>query len=577
MKRLIILTLVPALLLGSLAGCGQVPKAVDVYDQPPALVITDPEGDTAAELDSMGYQWTYPAGNGRSMGVDADAIHPLDANILALDELHFYPEADAVYALSFDLAPSSVSLARWDAADIGDTQAEPLESTELTPPYETALQPGSVYLIHAVFDKDEGSGDADYCLITLSEDTEFREEDEMLLEKSEGFEESFYWQTEEYAQQMEAIRLSQELRGGMDAYYSRILPLLLSGEDNSVCSPLNLYLALSMLAETAGGESRAAILSALNAPDMETVRRNAALLWAANNYDMEGARCLLASSLWLNEDVPVHQAALDALRESHHAQAFSGVMGSEALDQQLRDWINEKTMDLLKEFTAGLKTQPETVMELVSTMYFKASWTAKFEKKLTDKAVFHGAKGDTRVDMMHRTDSVPYYYGDRFSAVSLALNESGSMFFILPDEGVALESVISDPQVAAMLRDRSGYPDQRHVMVEMSVPKFEVKSDTDLNAVMTAMGMGALFDADEADFSPLTEVTPVFLSQAEHAAGVSVDEEGVTGAAYTVFGLAMGAMPPSEIVPFVLDRPFMFVVAARDGSVLFAGTVTDIG
>ena len=89
MKRLIILALVPTLLLGSLAGCGQVPKAVDVYDQPPALVITDPEGDTAAELDSMGYQWTYPAGSGRSTGVDACAIHPLDANILALDELHF--------------------------------------------------------------------------------------------------------------------------------------------------------------------------------------------------------------------------------------------------------------------------------------------------------------------------------------------------------------------------------------------------------------------------------------------------------------------------------------------------------
>ena len=66
MKRLIILTLVPALLLGSLAGCGRAPKAVDVYDQPPALVIMDPEGDTAAELDSMGYQWTYSAGSGRS-------------------------------------------------------------------------------------------------------------------------------------------------------------------------------------------------------------------------------------------------------------------------------------------------------------------------------------------------------------------------------------------------------------------------------------------------------------------------------------------------------------------------------
>jgi serine protease inhibitor len=58
---------------------------------------------------------------------------------------------------------------------------------------------------------------------------------------------------------------------------------------------------------------------------------------------------------------------------------------------------------------------------------------------------------------------------------------------------------------------------------------------------------------------------------------VEVDEDGVTGAAYTLFALAEGAAePPKEQVDFVLDRPFLFLVTSRDGSVLFSGVVNNI-
>ena len=577
MKRVISLTLIAALLAGALSGCGAAKAGAPAEKQPPALVITDADGGEAAQIAPSGYQWEWPAGGGSTQGAVADAIHPLDENVTDIDELWFFEDADREYGLSFSREPSSVEITRWEIDDIGDTQAEPLETAGLTSPYKLELRSGSVYLFHAVFDKENGcGGDSDYYLLVPAEgdmeDTEY--EDMPIKELFE--EENNYWQTEAYAEHTEAVRLSKPLREDMDAYYTRVLPLLLSGQESSVCSPLNLYLALSMLAEAAGGESRAAILSALNAPDLDTVRRNASLLWAANDYELAGARCLLASSLWLNEQIPTKKAVADALVEHHHAEAFSGVMGTEETDRLLHDWINEKTQDLLKEFVAGLRTQPETVMELVSTMYFKAAWTEEFSESRTDRAPFHGLRGDTECDMMHRSADTVYYWGDGFSAISLPLTESGSMFFFLPDEGVSLESVISDPQAAALLRDPSSFPNQRHVMVKMSIPKFDVKSDTDLSRAMTAMGMGALFDADRADFTPLAEDYPVCLSQTEHAACVTVDEQGVTGAAFTLFGLAKGAMPPSDTVQFVLDRPFMFAVVARDSAVLFAGTVTDL-
>ena len=580
-----ILTLAAALLLGTLSGCGTAKADSSAETQPPAMVVTDVDGDEAASLEAARFQWDWLE-KGSTLRAAADAVHPLDKNVLDMDELWFFEDTAGTYDLSFSREPSSLEFSRWDVEAIGDTHAEPLETAALSSPYKVQLQPGSVYLFHAGFDKVNGcGGSGDYYLIVPAADDaeeeepvpadngETEEEENMLFG---GDEETFYWQTEEYAQWMEAVRQSAEIRGDMEGFYGRTLPLLLSGRENSVCSPLNLYLALAMLSETAGGESREAILSALNAPDLDTVRRNAALLWAANCYDLSVARCLLANSVWLNDSIPTSQAVSDALRDHHSSEIFSGIMGTEETDQRLRDWINEKTQDLLKEFVAGLKTQPETVMELVSTMYFKGAWSDKFNSGLTDRAVFHGLGGDTECDMMHRKHDTVFYWGENFTAVALGINEGGSMFFLLPNEGVSLESVISDPQAAALLRDHSAFENQKYVQVDMSIPKFDVKSDTDLRQAMTAMGMGDLFELEKADFSPLAAGEPVCLSQAEHAAGVTIDEEGVTGAAYTVFGLAKGAMPPADVVPFVLDRPFMFAVTARDGSMLFAGTVTDL-
>ena len=68
----------------------------------------------------------------------------------------------------------------------------------------------------------------------------------------------------------------------------------------------------------------------------------------------------------------------------------------------------------------------------------------------------------------------------------------------------------------------------------------------------------------------------IYISKVDHAAMVEIDEEGVTGAAYTDIMYAGAGMPPEEEVDFVLDRPFMYVITAPDGSLLFAGTVYDL-
>ena len=52
-----------------------------------------------------------------------------------------------------------------------------------------------------------------------------------------------------------------------------------SGGENRVYSPLNVYFALAMLAETTGGESQRQILDLLGAGDLAALRAQASALW----------------------------------------------------------------------------------------------------------------------------------------------------------------------------------------------------------------------------------------------------------------------------------------------------------
>ena len=362
--------------------------------------------------------------------------------------------------------------------------------------------------------------------------------------------------------------------GALDDYVRAALPALLSGADgkNAVCSPVNVYMALSMLAEVTDGDTRAQILSLLGADSMESLRKTAGNVWAAN-YQNDGAvTSILADSLWLSDSMDYNSNTLARLADSYYASAYRGEMGSEAFNEALRRWINEQTGGLLKDSADGLSLAPDTVIALASTIYFRAKWGSEFSKSATADGVFHAPDGDVTHKFMHETMESTYYAADNFAAVGKYLEGSGTMWFLLPDEGVTPEELLTSGAVDFLLSQENA--ESKFMTIDLSVPRFDVSADTELSAALHALGVTDVFDADTADFSPLMDNTDgIFLSQAKHAARVAIDEEGVIAAAYTVMAAAGAAMPPEERVDFTLDRPFLFAVTGGSGAVLFAGIV----
>lgn len=136
-----------------------------------------------------------------------------------------------------------------------------------------------------------------------------------------------------------------------------------------------------------------------------------------------------------------------------------------------------------------------------------------------------------------------------------------------------MDAILQSDALYDLLDPSCDWTDQKTLKIHQYIPQFDVSSDQDLRKGLAAMGITDVFDAAEADFSPLTDRKGVSLSQVKHAVRVAIDEEGVTAASYVAMMMAGASRPPAEEMDFILDRPFLFALTGTDDVILFMGVV----
>ncbi len=364
----------------------------------------------------------------------------------------------------------------------------------------------------------------------------------------------------------------------LQSFFAKSIPEFLSGEGNRAYSPINVYLAMAMLAQSAEGASRQQILDLLGADSMDALQEQAGHVWNAH-YQNDGlTTLLLANSLWLGDGYPFRQNTVNALADRYYASVFHGNLGTEDSNKQLQDWLNENTGKFLTEQAQQTKLSEDTAAALVSTIYFSAQWNQKFSKSATAPKTFHTPDGETTVPFMNATlSSGLYYQGEDFGAISLGFSDSNRMWLILPDEGRSLQDLLESGEYFSMLQNPTDWKEKDICQIHLSLPRFDISSQSDLVNGMKALGITEVFDPGAANLSGLfdTESLPnnPYVNKIDHAVRVAIDEEGCTAAAYTIIQAPSSGRPPEDEVFFTLDRPFLFVITSRDNLPLFAGTV----
>lgn len=365
--------------------------------------------------------------------------------------------------------------------------------------------------------------------------------------------------------------------------------LISEKQENTACSPVNLYLCMAMLTEMTSGETQSELLEALGQSTVKTVRKQSQKIWNTVYEDNDISKCILGNSIWLNQDISFQQDVLKTISDNYYASTYQGEMGTTQMDQAIRKWVNDMTGDALKEQAEGIETESDMATVLLSSAYFYDQWITPFPKENTKSAVFHNADGSqTKCDFMQHIDMGNYICRkEDFTSVSLGFEKNQkSMWIFLPNEGVTVDEMIEKDidDILHIVSDHT-YSDKdgEYAEVTIKLPKFQIETgEVDLIPVMKKMGIDSLFEMDKADFTRLVgeekeDEYKIYADRVVQTSKMAVDENGCSVASYTEVELRCGAALPKNKYTVNCNRPFLVVIGnSYYGIPIFAGVVNDM-
>ena len=358
-----------------------------------------------------------------------------------------------------------------------------------------------------------------------------------------------------------------EIIGASNRFAFDLLAQANRPNDNLFLSPLSASMALGMTMNGAAGETWKQMRDVLGFGNLAQEEINASyesLLELLVGLD-PAVETAIGNSVWTRLGFPVHSDFLDTVSETFDAEVAELNFASPSASVRINEWVKAATHGRIEDIVDEV-IPPNVVMYLINAIYFKGSWTVRFDSSDTRPEPFHLDDGSTRtVPLMAFQRELPYQENSRFQAVDLPYGgRAFSMTVLLPRQGVSVDSLAATLDAAEWEGIADGFHDTD---VLLSLPRFRMAYERTLNDDLAALGMVDAFDL-RADFSRLSPVGDLLISKVKQKSWVDVNEEGTEAAAATAVEIV--AVSSGPVVR--ADRPFLFFIRERlSGTILFAG------
>ena len=361
----------------------------------------------------------------------------------------------------------------------------------------------------------------------------------------------------------------------IDSFGVKLLQELYVPGENLVISPTSLYIALSMLYNGAQGNSATQMAQTMGIGEdrdaFNAYMRDLQLYLLEERGDTSLS---VANSLWVRDQYAEYilHSFLETNSKNYGAMMRALNFDDSACVDIINGWISENTNGLIDNMIDP-PLDPDTMLMLINTIYFKAKWSAPFDPYVTKKAPFHTSGGDIEVDMMNESSAyLQGYEDDKVQAVSIPYTDNtSSLLVILPKQD-------PDAYFAALTAEAIDdiMSNMRGMTVAFSMPKVDTESKMQPADVLAAMGMPDIFQPGHADFSAMSssQATPLYVGDIMHNTVLKIDEEGTEAAAATSIMMRPTGMPMLDMV-MTVDSPFFVAIMDEHAGMLFAGAINN--
>ncbi|XP_074536581.1 glia-derived nexin [Halichoeres trimaculatus] len=346
-------------------------------------------------------------------------------------------------------------------------------------------------------------------------------------------------------------------------------------QENVVFSPHGVASILGMLLPGAHGDTRKQLLNGLrykkNGPYRMLKKLHKALT-AKSNQDA----VLIANAMFTQQGFPMESTFVATNKDNFQCESrsldFSNPDGAAG---EINAWVNNKTKGHISSLIKPDMLNDLTRLVAVNSIYFKGLWKSRFQPKNTKMGPFTGGDGTVyKVPMMSQLSVfnmgvVTTSQGLKYEVIELPYHGGSiSMLIVLPsEEDTPLSRVIPHISTATVHSWTSLMVARK---VHLSIPKFTVDAEVDLEDPLSALGITDMFNQAKADFRHISAAEQLYVSRALQKAKIIVNEDGTKAAAATTAILMARSSPPWVTV----DRPFLFLIRHKPtGTILFMGQI----
>ena len=369
-----------------------------------------------------------------------------------------------------------------------------------------------------------------------------------------------------------------------------------NSDGNTAISPVALFMALAMAAESANGDTRQEILDAMGVTYEELNANMLYLNYICNQVLDNGGsqsngqnqiKCV--NSLWVQNGVKVKDEGVKALTTKYYSDLFYMNFDEDDVNSILTSYISNETHGLL---SPDLDVKPDVLLILMNVVYLRDIWNRfgnefSFTDQKYDFVNYDQSKTNTQLLCGHY-NSGKAMETDVFRKFYISTNGELKLTFIVPQDGHSLDEIYTTEVLNApsqyITYDTESDPQFNYSFhTRCLFPEFKAVFDDYLQDVFKKMGVKKFFNEFSCDFSNLTDEL-VYCSKFRHITKLEVTRKGIEGAAVAYESMdRQGSAGPGQkekvwkdvYFDFPVDRDFAYILS-KDNIPIFTGVVKSI-